>query len=39
MADEQPTPRIDGLAAGGMRPLNFNVGMQCTPRAEMGVRT
>jgi arylsulfatase A-like enzyme len=26
-----PTPRIDALAAGGMRLLNFNVEAQCTP--------
>src|SRR5271167_1544986 len=26
-----PTPRIDQLAAEGMRPLNFNVEAQCTP--------
>jgi arylsulfatase A-like enzyme len=31
------TSRIDGLAAGGMRPLNFNVEAQRTPRPEMGV--
>ena len=26
-----PTPRVDGLAAEGMRLLNFNVEAQCTP--------
>ena len=26
-----PTPRIDGLAADGLRLLNFNVEAQCTP--------
>src|SRR5277367_3684734 len=26
-----PTPRIDNLAAEGMRLLNFNVEAQCTP--------
>ena len=26
-----PTPRIDALAAEGMRLLNFNVEAQCTP--------
>ncbi len=26
-----PTPRLDGLAAGGLRLLNFNVENQCTP--------
>jgi arylsulfatase len=26
-----PTPRIDQLAAEGMRLLNFNVEAQCTP--------
>jgi arylsulfatase len=32
MVREAPTPRIDQLAAEGLRLLNFNVEAQCTPR-------
>ena len=29
-----PTPRIDRLAADGLKPLNFNTETRCTPRCS-----
>ena len=33
------TPCIDDLVARDIRPMNFNVEAQCSPKAEVGVTT
>jgi hypothetical protein len=35
--DGAATPRVDDLAAMGVRPLNFNFEAQCMAVADMGV--